>query len=294
LNQTDGNFEEIFEESSKEERGSQPVMSRKKFFGILVAGSIFAAGAAAGYTFGIEPHLQKTTAEKTLSELARDHGPITAHNSSSVEFKGEGPAPATSTSNQKSLSVGSEATNPAAFVFTNGKSTAGTPVDVYLDFSSQRSRDFIVLNGDTLQNLVESGDIQLRIHPVPTSNKFSVYSTEALAEVFEKSPERAWNYLIELMKVSAILDQSSNGDQEDTVLSAVVGSANKIGVNGITAATVKSGAFASWILTVADDSKVQNRFGLPAIYRDGSLVDQDSVDINRPDVLSKYLKTKVG
>lgn len=291
MNQTDGNLEEMFEDSSESEEAPQKVMSRKRLVAILAAGTILAGIAAAGYTFGVEPALAKSSAVKTLSEITQNHGAITGYNTSSVEFKGEGTAPSTSTSNQISLSVGSTATNPAAFVFTNGKSVSDNVVDVYLDFSSQRSRDFIVLNGDTLRSLVESGDIQLRIHPVPTSNKFSVYSAEALAEVFEKSPNRAWSYLIELMKVSAVLDQSSNGDQEDTVLNAVVGSASKLGINGVTVATVKSGAFASWILTVADDPKVQNQFGLPAIYKKDALVDQDSVDINQSDALSKYLKT---
>jgi hypothetical protein len=294
LNQTDENFEEMFEESSKNENPTQPVMSRRKIVSILVAGTLVAGAAAAGYTFGIEPLFEKKAAEKTLEDVVANHGAIRGYNTSSVEFKGEGPAPATSTSNQKSLSVGSTATNPAAFVFTNGKSTSGTPVDVYLDFSAQRSRDFIVLNNAALRNLVESGEIQLRIHPVPTNSKFSVYSAEAFAEVFEKSPDRAWSYLLELMKASVVLDQSPTGTQEDEVLSAVVGSAAKVGINGVTSFTVKSGAFASWILTVADDPKVQNQFGLPAIYKNDELVDQDSVDINNPDTLTKHLKTKVG
>lgn len=294
MNQTDESFEEMFEESSKEENVSRPEMSRKTLFAILAAGTVLALGAATGYAYAIEPMFEKKSAEQTLEDIVAKHGPITAYNSSSVDFKGEGPAPSTSVSNQKSLSVGSTATNPAAFVFTNGKSSAGTPVDVYLDFGSQRSRDFIVLNGSALRNLVESGDIQLRIHPVPTSDKFSVYSAEALAEVFVKSPDRAWSYFIELMKASAILDQSPTGTQDDEVLSAVVGSSNKVGINGLTTLTVKSGAFASWILTVADDSKINNQFGLPAIYKNDELVNQDSVDINKPDTLTKYLKTKVG
>lgn len=294
MNQTDGNFEEMFEESSEGEKAPQKVMSRKSFVAILAAGTILAGVAAAGYTFGVEPAMAKSSAVKTLSEITQNHGAITGYNISSVEFKGEGAAPETSTSNQVSLSVGSAGTNPAAFVFTNGKTVSENVVDVYLDFSSQRSRDFIVLNGDTLRNLVESGEIQLRIHPVPTNNKFSVYSAEALAEVFGKSPNRAWSYLIELMKASSVLDQQPDGNLEDAVLSAVVGSASKIGINGVTAATVKSGAFASWILTVADDPKVQNQFGLPAIYKNDALVDQDSVDINQSDALSKYLKTKVS
>lgn len=294
MNQTDESFEEMFEESSQEERAPRAGMSRKTLFAVLAAGTVLAMGAAAGYAYAVEPMFEKKTAEKTLEDIVAAHGPITAHNSSAVDFKGEGPAPKASVSNQKSLSIGSTATNPAAFVFTNGKSTAGTPVDVYLDFSSQRSRDFIVLNGSALRNLVESGDIQLRIHPVPTNNKFSVYSAEALAEVFVKSPDRAWSYFIELMKASAILDQSPTGTQEDEVLSAVVGSASKVGINGLTVNTVKSGAFASWILTVADDPKINNQFGLPAIYKNDELVNQDSVDINKPDTLTKFLKTKVG
>lgn len=294
MNQTDGNFEEMFEESSKQDEAPESGMSRKTLFAILAAGTVLALGAATGYAYAVEPMFEKKTAEQTLEDIVANHGAIRAHNTSTVDFKGEGSAPDVAVSNQKSLSVGDKATNPAAFVFTNGKSTSGTPVDVYLDFSSQRSRDFIVLNGDALRNLVESGDIQLRVHPVPTSNKFSVYSAEALAEVFVKSPDRAWSYFIELMKMSAVLDQSPTGTQEDEVLSAVVGSSNKVGIIGLTASTVKSGAFASWILTVADDSKINNQFGLPAIYKNDELVDQDSVDINKSDALTKYLKSKVG
>lgn len=294
MNQTDESFEEMFEESSNEDAAPKSGMSRKTLFAILGAGTVLALAAATGYAYAVEPMFEKKTAEKTLEDIVAAHGSITAHNSSSVDFKGEGPAPKVSASNQKSLSVGQTATNPAAFVFNNGKSTAGTPVDVYLDFSSQRSRDFIVLNGSALRNLVESGDIQLRIHPVPTNNKFSVYSAEALAEVFVKSPDRAWSYFLELMKASAVLDQSPTGTQEDEVLSAVVGASHSVNINGLTTSTVKSGAFASWILTVADDPKIKNQFGLPAIYKNDELVDQDSVDINKPDTLTKYLKTKVG
>lgn len=296
MSQTDNGFEEMFDEKSKEENNdAQPsVMSRRKIISILVAGTLVAGAAAAGYTFGIEPIFEKKSAERTLVDAVANHGSIRGYNTSTVNFKGEGPAPATSSSNQKSLSVGSEATNPASFIFNNGKSTSGTPVDVYLDFSDQRSRDFIVLNNSALRNLVESGEIQLKIHPVPTKSKFSVYAAEALAEVFQQSPDRAWSYLLELMKASAVLDQSPTGTQEDEVLSAVAGSAAKVNINGITANTIKSGAFASWILSVADDSKVQNQFGLPGIYKNGELVNQDSVDINNSDTLTKYLKTKVG
>jgi hypothetical protein len=290
LNQTDSDFEEIFEESSQKEPTPNSVMSRKSFISIIAAGTVLAGVAAAAYTFGLEPQFQKTSAEKTLENIADSYGPITAHNSSSVAFTGEGTPPANTTSNQISLSVGDVATTPAAFVFTNAKSVPKKIVDVYLDFSAPRSRDFMTFNSDSLRRLVESGEVQLRIHPVPTDSKFSVYSAEALAEVFKKSPDRAWSYFLELMKASAVLDESPTGDQEDEVLSAIVGATAKIGINGITVNAVKSGAFASWILTVADDPKVNNQFGLPAIYKNDAIIDQDSVDINNTDVLTKYLK----
>lgn len=264
-------------------------MSRKRIASIFVIGSVLAGGAAAGYVFGIDPMIQKKQASSTISKIAEDRGPLTAHNTESITFAGTGDAPSNS-ENQKALASNGIVTNPAAFVFTNGKNVGQKQVDLYVDFSSQRSRDFIVLNQLSLKSMIEMGDIVLNIHPVPTSDAFSVYAAESLAETFVNAPEKAWPMLMKLMEISTTLDAAAGEESKETILELITTATESIGVPNVTDDTIKSGIFASWILTVGDDSRVKNEFGLPGLYVNGGIVDQNTVDIHDSATLKKYLQ----
>lgn len=264
-------------------------ISRKRLIltGTLVM--ILSMGTAAGYVFGIDPLLKEHEASKTLSEFSEKRGPLTASNTETVSFTPEGDV-SSNNGEQKALTGDYESSDSAAFVFTNGKQGDKKQVDLYLDFGSQRSRDFLALNQTNLKLMIETGQIDLYIHPVPTQEAISIYASETIAETFATAPEKAWSVMIEMIKISASIDSSPVDESKDEILTMIASATNSVGASSVTAETIQSGTFASWILTVGDDSKVKNQFGLPAIYVDGGLLDQDSVDINDSASLKKYLK----
>jgi hypothetical protein len=268
-------------------------MSRRSIIATTGIGVILAAGAAFGYVFAIDPMIQKSEATKELSEAFERKGPITAVNTEAILFVGEGDAPNSELSkSQKALSSNGIATSPAAFTFSNGKDLKDKKsLDIFLDFSSQRSRDFFVINQAIIRNMVESGQIDLNIHPVPTGSAFSVYAPQSLAETFVSYPEKSWSAFIELMKLSATLDEKGL-TETDAVLKEIEKSNKNQGFSSITGETIISGTFASWILTVSDDPRLYNGSGLPSLYLNGGIIDDSVVEINNSTTLKNYIKNK--
>lgn len=260
-----------------------PMKSRFKNAVVLLSGLIVTVGLAFSYVYLIEPALIEKKASQELSEAFEKRAPLTASNTETSNFSSD-------LGESKALAENSTVTNPAGFKFTNEKRIAEREFSAYLDFSSQRSRDFIVLNSVTLKNLIESGSVNLTIHAVPTESPFSIYAGQALSLSFSESPEKAWPLLIELMKISAEIDASEDEWSNDQLRERIASAAKDLGAESITAEALKSGSYVNWLMTVADDSRVNNQYGLPALYIDGSLVDQESIDVNHAPSLTKLLR----
>lgn len=265
----------------------------KKTVALLTAGAILLGGAgAAGYVFGLDPYFKTKAAEKELSEMFANRAPIQAENTNVFEFNIEYSEEIGEIAKQKAL--GSDnAPSMATFSFTNGKPLASNEtktLETYLDFNSQRSRDFFNQNADSLKSLVETGKIKLNIVPVPSDNPYSAYAPEALAVVFEKYPDKAWDSLKQLMKLSVVIaDEGVTGKNE--IIERIVKSVNSTGAS-ITSKEILKGEYASWVLSVATSEKLKTSGGVPALYLNGDLVNTDEVDILNSESLVSYIWKK--
>jgi hypothetical protein len=257
-----------------------------RYGAVAAIGVLLAVGAAAGWHFAVEPQLAKKSAQEQLQQAQDARGTLRLANTTLSSFA---PAELIEGTNpdQKALISGDLGREAGVFIFGNGASQASAQVmDVYLDFSSQRSRDFFLQNQTVLQSAIQAGAVELRIHPVPNSSSpFSLYAPEALAEAAVLQPDFAWPLLIDLLKLSTELSTTPTDD----VAQAVASRAERAGVRGIDRASITNGTFASWLLAVGEDSKVRSPYGLPAIYRGGELLDSSTVDINNPNVFREYL-----
>lgn len=248
--------------------GDHPVVS----FIIVV---IVAAGLGFGSRIAIAPIIANHTAQNILNAAKSSSGPITPLNTQVKTFTGQKIKGANV--NQKELQGGGVSATSAVFAFSNGKdSTDRKTVDVYIDFSSAKSRDFILLNQTAFESMIKSGKIELRIHPVPTGSAFALYAPEAVAEAFSYKPSAAWNTMTELLKASSTIDTN----KPDDIVSTVVKTANKAGVSNVTKKTITGGTFSSWIVSVGDDKNLQTGYYPPIMYVNGKQISPDGVNFN--------------
>lgn len=165
------------------------------------------------------------------------------------------------------------------FVFGGGK----TPLVAYLDFSEQRSRDFLLLNSNLFTYRMETGDLNLIVRPVQTGSAFSLYASEALAEASHTAPDRAWPFLIKLLGESRTLE----GDETPAeIRDFIVKIAEESGVSYIGDDTLSSGTFAGWSLSFSDDPELTS---IPTVFIDGVKVDEQKVNINSQDEVQALL-----
>lgn len=274
------------DQASGEEEAQEK--SKRKFtltpLTFLLGGVVGAILLALLVHFGLTPLLANQSAQEALDSSKNASGPVTPVNTAMVTFQGQKVQNANV--QQKGLGGGEQVTTPAAFIFSNGKASKGRRVvDVYLDFSNQRSRDFLLLNQNNLRGLIESGSAELRLHPVPTGNAFTMYSSEALAESFVTSPDASWAFLFQLMRLSATLKT----DSSDEVVNAIVDTAKAEGVKDVDAASIKNGTFASWILSVGNDPHLKAGYYPPLIYVNDKLLDGNSLNLNDADTLRREI-----
>lgn len=247
----------------------------------LVVGAVLAVIAA----FLLNGYLLNRSAKMDLLNINKNLGSITAFNDELLLFT-EGQVIEKTNIEQKGLGKHGELTRPASFIFSNNvKNEEKKIIRAYLDFSEQRSRDFILLNQDLLKNLVEKGIIDLHIYSIPTGNAFSIYASEALAEAFATSPGSSWDYFIDLMKASAELERDK--DHEDTV-ERIVELAEKNNIDEIDEDSVLNGTFGSWLLTVAEDPFLSHGVLLPELFV-GEVPVSDIVNINNSEELKKII-----
>lgn len=233
--------------------------------------------------FILQPLVSKNSARQELSKIRNSYGSITALNKEIVTFKGQKIKNANI--KQKALAYNKEATTPPSFIFDNSKIGEKKIVDIYVDFNSQRSRDLILLNRNNLQGLVESGSITLKIHSLPTGSAYTMYSTEALAESFYTSPDKSWDFLLELLRLSATVDT----DKSQDVVKLISDTAKKLEVKSVDENSIKNGTFSSWILSTGDDLRLKDNVAPPLIYSDDKLIDGDKINFNNADDLRKAI-----
>lgn len=261
--------------------------STKKIVTISLIAGISAIALAILVAFLIAPIIETKKAQAELNGNFSSQGEVAIVNNKVETFKGQNVTGADI--NQKMLigtksgkTIGQDA---GVFVFSNGKENNQKVVEVFADFSSQTSRDFLLLNMPDLKKMVEGGIIDLHIKPVPTGDAFTMYSAEAIAKTISNQPDRAWDFIVELLKLSAVIST----DKPDDLVSEIVKTAEKSRIDGITDTVIKSGSFASWIIATGDDSRLKVGYYPPVIYIDGKLLDQSRVNINDKDSMREYL-----
>lgn len=223
-------------------------------------------------------------ANKDLNNVLMSKGPVTAFNDELLLFT-TGQVIENTNIEQKALGRNGEVTSPAKFIFTNGKGNAKKSVKAYLDFSEQRSRDFILINQDLLKGLIEGGVMNLEVYSIPTGKGFSIFSSEALAEAFATSPDKSWDYFVELMKASAELE--SNVSSEDMV-KRIADIAHTLNINKIDEDSIWNGTFTSWLLSVSEDPFLQTGVLLPEVIINDQAV-ADIININDTDELRRLI-----
>lgn len=231
----------------------------------------------------IIPMVQNQQAAHELSTLGQGHGDIAPANTTLQTFRGQ--TLKSANVDQKALVRGSDGAQSGVVIFTNGKAAGHRRiVDVYMDFDSPKSRDFILLNQSMLRNMVENGLIELKIHPVPSGSAISAYSSEALAESIVTTPTQTWELLLALLRNGA----NVNTDKADEVMASVLGAVKDSHVNGVDATSIGNGTFASWMLAVGDDGALRSGYSSPTVLLNGQVL-PDQVNLNNSRTLQDHI-----
>lgn len=277
-NSEDNSIEEIEENSEKG-------LSRRKLFtiGAIAVLSAIPLGLGTGYLY--QKQETNKEASQKLANLKESYGRITPVNTKTQIFNGQ--KLENVNIEQKSLVGGknNKSAEAAVFVFSNGKDNAKRIVDVYIDFDSQVSRDFILINQSTLKSMIENGLIELRVHPVSSGSALSIYSPEALAESFVTSPDASWDFMLSLLKLSA--EVQANGDIE--ILPAIEEKVAENEIEKVSAESIQNGTFSSWIIEVGNDQKLKTGYYPPIIYINETIIDPDVIDFNNTDAIRRHI-----
>jgi len=259
------------------EKSSRPLKITALILGILLAIAAFAVYAQAYL-------IPQRDAQSILDGAVANRGAIEASNTELKTFTGQ--APQGANSEQKALAQGGEITDPAMFVYTNGKSEDKPVLDFYLNFSDQRSRDAFIFNSGTLKALVESGQIELRVHSLLDGKAYSMYASEALAEVFAADSGYAWQALTELLRQAPSLVSI---DDANAMAAEITETMENLGVATVSEESIQNGTFASWLLTVGDDPQLNSGTGvsLPLIVKDGKALNLSVDELNNADLFRK-------
>lgn len=232
------------------------------------------------------------SAQSALDGAAANSGPIAALNTDMATFEGQKIDQANV--EQKGLAQGSKLTDPPAFIFTNGKDIADRKVlDFYFDFSDQRSRDALISNSISLRSLVESGQVELRLHPLFGGRAYSMYASEALAEVFAAESDLAWESLMTLLRNAPAL---ASVDSNDEMVKGVVSNLESSGVSAVDAESIQNGTFATWLLSIGNDPQLNGAVApkLPYILVDGRQLNIAVDSLNNPDLFKRAVLKEIS
>ena len=274
-----------------QDNGEQPVDPARRKLKLLVsilAGVLVVLLGVLGWQL----YSGQRSAQAALDAISANQGPIQALNTDLVTYEGQKLDRANV--DQKGLAQGEELTESPAFIFTNGKENADRKVmDFYFDFSDQRSRDALISNSISLRGLVESGQVELRLHPLFGGRAYSVYASEALAEVFAADTDLAWDSLMVLLRNAPELAAS---DSNDEVVQGIVSRLAADGVTAVDEESIKNGTFATWLLSIGNDPKLNSAVApkLPYILVDDRALNLSVDQLNDPDAFKRAVIQEIS
>lgn len=268
---------------------SDPVRKRLKIAISMLAGLLVVSLVVLGWQLYLGP---QRDAQKALDGFAAQQGPVTAVNSEMVTFEGQKLEAANV--DQKALAQEGVATTPPAFIFSNGKdSESKKELHFYFDFSDQRSRDALISNSISLRALVESGQVELHLHPLFGGRAYSMYAAEALAEVFAAQEELAWDSLMVLLRNAPVL---AAVDSNEELLKSLVSALRGVGVSVADEESIANGTFATWLLSIGNDPTINGAVApkLPYILVENSPLNLSVDQLNNPDAFKRSVIKEIS
>lgn len=221
---------------------------------------------SAGVTYFIYEGYSQYTLNKEHQELIESYGDIEPVNTTVLE-----------TDNGYALGVGTEDNYPlsASFIYENDKRSAKKDVVIFLDYSNQRSRDFWFANERFLKGLLESGQIQLTIKPVISSNMYSAFAAEAQAQIMHRHPQKAWETNTSLLTLNEHFQENEELEPEEYVEKINQELNQYHNIDDIDTELLTRGDFTHWIYNVTNDERVQENRNTPLMFIDDSLVSDE-------------------
>ncbi len=163
-------------------------------------------------------------------------------------------------------------------------------VDLYFDFMCPYCNYFEQINAADMDELRESGDIQVNYHPIAILDRYSNgtnYSTRsanAAAVVADQAPE----YFVEF--VSAMFasqpEENSDGLSDEEIATIAV----TVGVPEDVAETFADYKFRSWVDAATEQSSVDGVNGTPTVAVGGEILAQEEVSYFGEGTLRAYLE----
>ena len=301
LLETKKKTEESAQLRSKPAKSTIPLRKNKVFLALVALITVIALAFA--WTVAVDPWLKLRAAEKELQNQINLERVIGWNStmSSFVPLKESHILPG---SNPKQLALGTEdaQTVPAYLEFRSANASEDSHVlELFIDFYSQRARDFIALNQDTLRGFLASGKIILRIHPVVQTDGFSIFAPEALSEVMATHPRLAWDFFVNLMKnsneiLSVVNPEEANAPTAKEIVAFIARISKDSGVptgspNGVDADSIKYLSFFSWLYAGGEDDRLQVGYYPPVLYINDKEVDQERYPLSDPEAFFKLLSS---
>lgn len=277
--------------ATKTVKRSFSIAKTPKWLIFLVAVAVTIALAFVYVKF-VDPWIAQINASSALKD-APVAKPIVAQNDKFLPFKPDakktGEIPPGVNPKQLALAEKGKITAPSVFIFASANASKKShTLDIYMDFNAQRSRDFITLNKDSLEYMIKSGKLILRVHPVLTKEPFSVQAPEALAEIFGTAPTKAWGFFTNTLKDSI---QFTGTETPDQIVAFVAKHAQDNGGTQVNAASIVNGTFLTWLYTTSDDTKLKVGYEPPVIYVDNKELDQSKWSINNSTQMLQFFSS---
>lgn len=269
---------ELNETKTKETETVEQTRKKLKIAVSVLAGLLVILLSILAWKLYIGP---QRSAESALNNIVASQGPITPVNTSMKTFEGQ--KLETANVEQKALASKDGVTNPPAFIFNNGKNNSERQImKFYFDFSDQRSRDALIMNSAVISGLIKSGQIELHLHPLFGGNAYSMYSSEALAEVFATDPSLAWDTLMTLLRNAPTI---SGTDNTDEMVKSIVAAVEKVGPSRVDAESIQNGTFATWLLSIGNDPVLNSATApkLPYVLIGDNTLTLNANELNNPD-----------
>ncbi len=169
-----------------------------------------------------------------------------------------------------SLNQGKKITANDSYSLVLGKSDAPVTVDIYQDFICPYCGEFERANGEDIKALVDSGQIQLRIHPMnfldsySQGARYSSRAANALITVQKAEPDKTLAFNSALFANQPAENTTGLTDEEIAQL------ATSVGVSAEVVATFTDYANVDFATKSSDDAKKDGITGTPTILINGT------------------------